>query len=129
MPYSPLGRGFLSGQIRKIEDMAKDDVRHTHPRFQGENFQKNLDLVTRIEEIAREKRCAPAQLALAWLLAQGTDVVPIPGTKSRVKLEENAGALSVEVSAGDKERIEAAFPKGVAAGSRYSERALAATNG
>jgi aryl-alcohol dehydrogenase-like predicted oxidoreductase len=129
VPYSPLGRGFLSGQIRKIEDMAKDDVRHTHPRFQGENFQKNLDLVARIEEIAREKGCTSAQLALAWLLAQGNDVVPIPGTKSRTKLEENAGAIEVSVTAADKERIEAAFPRGAAAGARYGERALAATNG
>ncbi|MFI5208152.1 MAG: aldo/keto reductase [Gemmatimonadales bacterium] len=129
VPYSPLGRGFLSGRIRKIEDMAKDDVRHTHPRFQGENFRKNLDLVARIEEIAREKRCTSAQLALAWLLAQGTGVVPIPGTKSRARLEENIGALNVKLSAGDKERIEAAFPRGVAAGERYAERALQATNG
>lgn len=129
VPYSPLGRGFLSGQIRKIEDMATDDVRHTHPRFQGANFQKNLDLVARIEEIAREKGCTSAQLALAWLLAQGNDVVPIPGTKSRTKLEDNVGALKVKVSAHDKERIEAAFPRGAAAGERYGERALQATNG
>jgi aryl-alcohol dehydrogenase-like predicted oxidoreductase len=129
VPYSPLGRGFLSGRIRKVEDLAKDDVRLTHPRFQGANFQKNLDLVARIEEIARAKGCTPAQLALAWLLAQGNDVVPIPGTKSRPKLEENVGALKLKVSAHDKEGIEAAFPRGAAAGERYGERALQATNG
>jgi aryl-alcohol dehydrogenase-like predicted oxidoreductase len=96
--YSPLGRGFLAGQIKRFEDFAPDDYRRNSPRFQGENFQKNLDLVARVEAIAREKKCAPGQLALAWLLAQGEDIIPIPGTKRRKYLEENAGALSVSLT-------------------------------
>ena len=126
VPYSPLGRGFLSGRFRKFEDLPADDYRRNHPRFQGENFGKNLELVARVQEIAREKQCTPAQLALAWLLAQGKDVVPIPGTKKRKYLEENAGALSVTLSVSDLARIAAAAPPGVAAGSRYPERAMAA---
>ena len=98
--YSPLGRGFLTGQIKRFEDLAKDDYRRHSPRFQGENFGKNLDLVRRIEELAAEKRCKTSQLTLAWVLAQGKDIVPIPGTKRRSYLEENAGALDVELTAG-----------------------------
>ena len=95
VPYSPLGRGFLTGQIKRFEDLPKDDYRRTAPRFQGENFQQNLDLVQRVAEIAREKRCTPAQLALAWVLAQGEHIVPIPGTKRRKYLQENVGALDI----------------------------------
>ena len=93
--YSPLGRGFLTGQYKRFEDLAADDYRRFSPRFQGENFQKNLDLVARVEAIAKEKKCTSSQLALAWLLAQGQDIIPIPGTKRRKYLEENAGALNV----------------------------------
>ena len=119
--YSPLGRGFLTGQIRRFEDLAEDDFRRQNPRFQGENFQRNLDLVARIEEIAGEKGCTPAQLALAWLLAQGDDIVPIPGTRSRTRLEENAGALAIRLDAADLRRIDEAAPRGAAAGTRYAE--------
>jgi aryl-alcohol dehydrogenase-like predicted oxidoreductase len=112
--YSPLGRGFLTGQIKSPDDLAPDDARRSHPRFQGENFQRNLDLVARVQEIAREKGCTPAQLALAWVLAQGEDVVPIPGTKQRRYLEENAGALQVALAAGDLARIDAVAPRGSA---------------
>ena len=117
--YSPLGRGFLTGQIKRFEDLAADDYRRSSPRFQGENFQKNLDLVARIGEIAREKKCTPAQLALAWVTAQGPDIVPIPGTKRRKYLEENAGAQDVRLSAADLARIGEAAPAGAAAGPRY----------
>jgi aryl-alcohol dehydrogenase-like predicted oxidoreductase len=127
--YSPLGRGFLTGRFRCFEDLPEGDYRRSAPRFQGENFAKNLDLVTRVEEIAKEKGCTPAQLALAWINAQGPDVVPIPGTKTRVRLEENAGALSVSLSAGDLARIDAVAPKGVAAGPRYPEAGMRAVNG
>src|SRR6201984_3533065 len=96
VPYSPLGRGFLTGQIKRFEDLPEDDYRRTSPRFQGENFQRNLALMKRVEEIAREKKCTPAQLALAWVLAQGNDIVPIPGTKRRKYLQENVGALDVD---------------------------------
>lgn len=124
--YSPLGRGFLTGRFRRFEDLPEGDYRRLAPRFQGENFQKNLDVVARVEEISREKGCTPAQLALAWLHAQGTDVVPIPGTKSRARLEENAGALGVSLSPADLARIEAAAPKGFTAGPRYPEMAMKA---
>ena len=117
--YSPLGRGFLTGQIRRFEDFAPDDFRRMNPRFQGENFQRNLDLVDRIAEIAREKRCTPAQLALAWLLAQGSDIVPIPGTRHPGRLEENVEALQLELSAEDLRRIDEVAPRGAAAGERY----------
>jgi aryl-alcohol dehydrogenase-like predicted oxidoreductase len=127
--YSPLGRGFLTGQIRRFEDLAADDFRRHSPRFQGENFQKNLDLVARIGDIAREKGCTPAQLALAWVMAQGEDVVPIPGTKRRKYLEENAGAADVRLSPDDLRRIDEAAPKGAAAGLRYPEAAMASVNG
>jgi aryl-alcohol dehydrogenase-like predicted oxidoreductase len=119
--YSPLGRGFLTGQIKRFEDFAPDDYRRNSPRFQGENFQKNLDLVARVEAIAKEKKCTPGQLALAWLLAQGEDIVPIPGTKRRKYLEENAGALSVSLTKDELQRIDEAAPQGVAAGLRYPE--------
>jgi aryl-alcohol dehydrogenase-like predicted oxidoreductase len=117
--YSPLGRGFLTGQIRRFEDLAADDYRRMSPRFQGENFEKNLALVARIEGLAREKGCTASQLALAWVMAQGTDVVPIPGTKRRRYLEENLGALGVSLSPAELQRIDAAAPPGAAAGLRY----------
>jgi aryl-alcohol dehydrogenase-like predicted oxidoreductase len=125
VPYSPLGRGFLTGQIKRFEDLAPDDYRRNSPRFQGENFQKNLDLVKRIEEIAKSKNCTPAQLALAWVLAQGDDLIPIPGTKRRQYLEENVGALDVMLSADDLQRIDEIAPKGAAAGTRYPEAMMA----
>src|SRR5437016_3164058 len=121
VPYSPLGRGFLTGQIKSFEDLAEDDYRRTTPRFQGENFQRNLDLVERISEIAREKRCTPAQLALAWVLAQGNDIVPIPGTKRRKYLQENVGALDVDLTSEDLQRIDQVASKDAFAGSRYPE--------
>jgi aryl-alcohol dehydrogenase-like predicted oxidoreductase len=121
IPYSPLGRGFLTGQIKRFEDLAADDYRRTAPRFQGENFQRNLDLVSQVSEIAAEKRCTPAQLALAWVLAQGEDIVPIPGTKRRKYLRENVDALDMMLNADDLERIDEVAPKDVAAGSRYPE--------
>jgi aryl-alcohol dehydrogenase-like predicted oxidoreductase len=117
--YSPLGRGFLTGQFKKFEDLAADDYRRQSPRFQGENFEKNLELVRRIEALAKEKSCTASQLALAWVLAQGKDIVPIPGTKRRTFLEENLGALKVNLSPSDLERIDAAAPRGVASGLRY----------
>ncbi|HWB55315.1 MAG TPA: aldo/keto reductase [Gaiellaceae bacterium] len=123
--YSPLGRGFLTGQIRRFEDLAADDYRRMSPRFQGDNFQKNLDLVARVESLAREKGCTPAQLALAWVLARGEDIVPIPGTKRRKYLDENLGALDVRLGADDLRRIDEVAPPGVAAGARYPEFAMA----
>src|SRR6266849_5704939 len=126
--YSPLGRGFLTGQIKKFEDLAADDYRRFSPRFQGANFQKNLDLVRRVEEIAKEKRCKPSQLALAWVLAQGQDIVPIPGTKRRKYIEENVGAIEVRLSEEDLQRINDVFPTGAAAGLRYPEQMMAAVN-
>lgn len=119
--YSPLGRGFLTGQIKRFEDFAPDDYRRNSPRFQGENFQKNLDLVRRVEAIAKENKCTPGQLALAWLLAQGQDIIPIPGTKRRQYLEENAAALKVKLTAEDLRRIDEVAPRGAAAGLRYPE--------
>jgi len=127
--YSPLGRGFLTGQFKKFEDLPADDYRRNTPRFQGENFQKNLDLVKRVEEIAKEKGCKPSQLALAWVLAQGNDMVPIPGTKRRKYLEENVGALSVKLTKEDLRRIDEVFPPEAAAGQRYPEHMLALVNG
>ncbi len=117
--YSPLGRGFLSGQIQKREDIPEGDRRREHPRFQDQNFDRNLELVHRIEEIAAEKGCTPAQLVLAWLLAQGPDVVPIPGTKRKIRVDENLGALNVRLDARDVARISEAVPAGAAAGLRY----------
>src|SRR5258708_1041554 len=122
--YSPLGRGFLTGRFRRPEDLPADDYRRNSPRFQGENFQKNLDLVRRIEEIAAQKRCTPSQLALAWVLAQGEDIVPIPGTKRRKYLEENAGAVDVKLTVDDLLLINEIFPYGAAAGQRYSEQMM-----
>jgi len=127
--YSPLGRGFLTGQFKRFEDLPVDDYRRNSPRFQGENFQKNLDLVRRVEEMAREKRCKPSQLALAWVLAQEEDIVPIPGTKRRKYLEENVAAVDIELSADDLRRLEEIFPQGVASGQRYPEHMMAIVNG
>lgn len=127
--YSPLGRGFLAGQFKKFEDLPADDYRRFSPRFQGENFQKNLGLVLRVEQIAREKNCRPSQLALAWVLSQGGDIVPIPGTKRRKYLEENVGALDVKLTADDLRRIEEVFPAGAASGPRYPEHMMALVNG
>ena len=127
--YSPLGRGFLTGHIKRIEDLSADDFRRTHPRFMGENFQKNLDLVARVEEIAKEHKCTPAQLALAWVLAQGDDIVPIPGTRHPERVEENLHALDIVLSENDLRRIDTAAPKGVAAGARYSEGGMKTING
>ncbi|MFD0695801.1 aldo/keto reductase [Paenibacillus sp. GCM10027628] len=121
VPYSPLGRGFLTGQIQKFEDLAEDDYRRFSPRFQGDNFIKNLELVKRVEEIAAEKGVKPSQLALAWLLAQGNDIVPIPGTKRREYLEENIGAIAIELTKDDLARIDDAAPKGAALGARYPD--------
>ena len=126
--YSPLGRGFLTGQIRKFEDLSADDYRRNSPRFQGENFQKNIDLVARVEAIAREKQCTPGQLALAWLLAQGPDIIPIPGTKRRKYLEENSAARQVQLTPEDLRRIDEAAPKGAASGQRYPELMMKMVN-
>jgi aryl-alcohol dehydrogenase-like predicted oxidoreductase len=122
--YSPLGRGFLTGAIKSPDDLADDDFRRSSPRFQGENFGKNLDLVRHIEEIAAAKGCTPSQLALAWVMAKGPDVVPIPGTKRRRYLEENAAAVDVALTADDMARIDEIAPQGVAAGTRYPEAAM-----
>ena len=126
--YSPLGRGFLTGQIKSPDDFADDDFRKNHPRFQGENFQKNLDLVHEVEQLAREKGCTTAQLALAWVLAQGEDIVPIPGTRHIKYLDENIGALEVKLTPADLKRLDEILPPGAAAGTRYPERAMAAVN-
>ena len=121
VPYSPLGRGFLTGKLQKPSDLEANDYRLTSPRFQGENFQRNLDLVKRVEEIARKKQCTPAQLALAWVLGQGDDIVPIPGTKRRKYLQENIGALDVSLTKEDLAQIDEVAPKNAFAGSRYPE--------
>ncbi len=128
VPYSPLGRGFLTGQFKQFEDLPEDDYRRTSPRFQGENFQRNLDLVERVAEIAREKCCSPAQLALAWVLAQGQDIVPIPGTKRRKYLQENVGALDVDLTSEDLQRIDEIASKDAFAGSRYPEAMMKLLN-
>ena len=127
--YSPLGRGFLTGQFKRFEDLPEDDYRRASPRFQGENFQKNLDLVHRVEEIAKAKRCTPAQLALAWVLAQDKNLVPIPGTKRRKYLEDNVAAIDVDLTDEDKRRIDEIFPTGAAAGLRYPEHMMNIVNG
>ena len=124
--YSPLGRGFLTGQITRPEDIPEGDWRKNHPRFQGENFQQNLDLVARVADLAREKRCTPGQLALAWLLRKGDEIVPIPGTKHRKYVEENVGALNVQLSDADVARLE---DVGVAAGARYADGGMKTVNG
>jgi aryl-alcohol dehydrogenase-like predicted oxidoreductase len=126
--YSPLGRGFLTGQIRKFDDLAPDDRRRAFPRFQGENFQRNLDLVARVQEMAAARGCKPSQLALAWVLAQGEDVVPIPGTKRRAYLDENLGALAVRLTPEELARIDAILPPGAASGERYMETGMKAVN-
>lgn len=123
--YSPLGRGFLAGQFKREEDFAADDFRRNSPRFQGENFQKNLDLVAKIEQIAAAKGCSAPQLALAWVLSRGEHVIPIPGTKRRRYLDENLGALAIELSAAESAEIDAAFPPDVAQGTRYTEAGMA----
>jgi len=128
VPYSPLGRGFLTGRFAKFEDLPEDDFRRRQPRFQGDNFQKNLDLVRHVERVASKKGCTPAQLVLAWLLHQGDDIVPIPGTKRVDYLEDNVGALGVTLTQADLERIDKVFPKGVAAGERYLEGGMAMVN-
>ena len=126
--YSPLGRGFLTGRFKKFEDLPADDYRRNSPRFQGENFEKNLHLVAQIQQLAREKGCTSAQLALAWVLAQGDDVVPIPGTKRREYLEDNVGAFGVELTREDLSRIEKVFPSGAASGQRYPAHMMELVN-
>jgi aryl-alcohol dehydrogenase-like predicted oxidoreductase len=126
--YSPLGRGFLSGRFRRPDDLPADDYRRNHPRFQGENFARNLELVEHVEAIAREKGCTSSQLALAWVLAQDRDIVPIPGTKRRRYLEEDVAATTTVLSPEDLRHLESAFPKGATAGSRYPERAMVHLN-
>jgi aryl-alcohol dehydrogenase-like predicted oxidoreductase len=126
--YSPLGRGFLTGAIKTPDDFAPDDFRRNLPRYQGENFQHNLELVNKVTEIAKEKSCTPAQLALAWLLAQGEDIVPIPGTKSRKRLEENCQAVEIDLSQDDLKRIENIAPLDAAAGTRYPEAMMGTVN-
>ncbi len=127
--YSPLGRGFLTGRFKSPDDFAPDDWRRNNPRFQGENFEKNLALVARIEAMAREKGCTPAQLALAWLLAQGDDIVPIPGSRERSRVEENGRAVEVRLTPADLNALDAIAPRGVAAGSRYPEGGMRLVNG
>jgi len=122
--YSPLGRGFLTGQITSPEDFPEDDFRRFHPRFTGENFEKNIALVREVEAMAKEKGCTTAQLALAWVLAQGEDIVPIPGTKRRKYLDENIAALDVELSSDDLRRLDEILPPGAAAGERYHARGM-----
>ncbi len=126
--YSPLGRGFLTGAIRRPEDLAESDFRRHNPRFQGENFERNLHLVEKVRALASEKQCTPAQLALAWVLAQGDDIVAIPGTKRRTRLEENLGALDVRLSDADRAALAQVFPPGAAAGTRYPPAGMAAVN-
>ncbi len=126
--YSPLGRGFLTGEIKSPDDFPEDDYRRFHPRFTGENFERNIELVREIGEIADEKGCTPAQLALAWVLARGQDVVPIPGTKRRTYLQQNIGALSVTLSESDLERIDRIIPPGAASGDRYHAQGMTTVN-
>ncbi len=126
--YSPLGRGFLTGKIRKIEDLAENDWRRNSPRFEAANLKRNLELVRRVERTAKAKRCTPAQLALAWLLAQGQDIVPIPGTKRRQYLEENLGALAVHLTSGNLKSLSDAIPTNAVAGARYPDRAMQAVD-
>jgi aryl-alcohol dehydrogenase-like predicted oxidoreductase len=128
VPYSPLGRGFLTGRFRSPEDVPADDARRSHPRFQGENFEKNLALVDRVVALAVEKHCTPSQLALAWVMAQGEDMVAIPGTKRRAYLEQNAGAIDVRLSADDLRRLDELMPSGATAGLRYPAHTMAAIN-
>lgn len=127
--YSPLGRGFLTGRFRKPEDLPAGDVRRNHPRFSGENFQRNLELVQQVQQMAKEKGCTASQLALAWVMTQGDDIVPIPGTRQMHYLEENAAAADVKLSQEDRDRLEKVAPKGVAAGARYPEATMRRVNG
>jgi aryl-alcohol dehydrogenase-like predicted oxidoreductase len=126
--YSPLGRGFLTGQIKRYEDFAADDYRRQSPRFQGKNFARNLALVRHVETIAKQKHCTAAQLALAWVLAQGDDVIPIPGTKRRSYLEQNAAAVDIRLTAEDLRRIDEVAPRGAASGSRYPAEMMSFVN-
>lgn len=128
VPYSPLGRGFLTGKIKSIDDLEADDYRRNSPRFQGDNFQKNLDLLREIETIANDKGCTPSQLALAWVLVQSEDIVPIPGTKHRAFLEMNVAAVDIQLTQGDLDRIDQVMPLGAAAGTRYAAPQMAALN-
>jgi aryl-alcohol dehydrogenase-like predicted oxidoreductase len=127
--YSPLGRGFLSGQITSPDDFAEDDFRRNNPRFQGENFERNLAVVERIRQLADQKGVTPGQLAIAWVLAQGDDIVPIPGTKRRTYLEENLGALDVRLTPEELAGIEEISPRGVASGERYAPAMMSVING
>jgi aryl-alcohol dehydrogenase-like predicted oxidoreductase len=126
--YSPLGRGFLTGQFKKLEDLPADDYRRNSPRFQGENFQKNLDVVAKIRELAARKACSPSQLALAWVLAQGPDLIPIPGTKKISYLDENLGAAQIALTPAELRDIAASLPAGSTAGDRYPAHSMAAVN-
>ena len=128
VPYSPLGRGFLTGQFKSPDDLDRGDSRRNHPRFQGEAFQKNLDLAEAVAELDADKGCTPAQLALAWVLAQGEDIVPIPGTKRRKYLEDNLGALEVQLTEEDLARVDEVLPPGAAQGTRYPAASMAAVN-
>jgi aryl-alcohol dehydrogenase-like predicted oxidoreductase len=128
VPYAPLGRGFLTGRFQKPDDLQDGDFRKSSPRWSAENFRKNLDLVAKVKEIAAERRCTPAQLALAWVLAQGEDIVPIPGTRHVERLEENVAAVDVRLTDDDLRRLDAAFPRGVATGERYPEAGMKAVN-
>jgi aryl-alcohol dehydrogenase-like predicted oxidoreductase len=129
VPYSPLGRGFLTGRFQRFEDIPENDYRRTSPRFQGDNFKKNLELVDRVRQIAKEKDVKPSQLVLAWVLSQGDDIVPIPGTTRREHLDENLAALDIVLSADEIKRINAVAPKGAAAGMRYHEEGMKTVNG
>jgi aryl-alcohol dehydrogenase-like predicted oxidoreductase len=126
--YSPLGRGFLTGQIKSFDDLAPDDFRRHSPRFQGANFEKNLELVARVQQLAKQKGCTPSQLAIAWVMAQGDDIVPIPGTKRRAYLDDNLGAEAVTLDARDLAAIDVIAPKGAAAGLRYPEQTMHSVN-
>jgi aryl-alcohol dehydrogenase-like predicted oxidoreductase len=126
--YSPLGRGFLTGRFQKVEDLPTDDSRRNLPRFQGENFQRNLALTRRVQEMAQEKGCTAAQLSLAWVLAQGKDIVPIPGTKRRTYLEENVRAVEIVLTSADLARIDEVAPRGIAAGERYAPQGMRGVN-
>lgn len=128
VPYSPLGRGFLAGRFKSPDDVPNGDARRGQPRFQGENFEKNLAIVRRVEAIAARKRCTPAQLALAWLLAQGQDIIPIPGSKHRARLEENSRAIDVQLTSQDLADLDAAAPKGMTAGTRYPAAGMQTVN-
>jgi Predicted oxidoreductases (related to aryl-alcohol dehydrogenases) len=126
--YSPMGRGFLTGSIKTASDLLPSDFRHRHPRFQGENLERNLQIIQRIEQIAEENRCTPAQLALAWVLARGKDIVPIPGTKHRKYLDQNVAATSMQLTQEDLQRLDEAAPPGITAGSRYPEHGMKTVN-